>query len=278
MKKNKKKSNIIFYILLTIMAAIDIIPFLWMVLCSFKTQKELFVFPPTILPKKWTFSNYTKAWHAGGLDFTLMFINTLKIVVPVTVFTVISSALAAYGFARIKFKGRDFIFGLFLSSMMVPYAVTLIPSFLIFKSLNWINSFKPLIIPSLFGSTFAIFLMRQFFMTIPMDLEEAATIDGCSRIGIWSKIFLPLCKPILATLVVFTFQGTYNDFMGPLIYLNSTKKFTVQLGLASFRGMYNTRYDLLMAASVFTLIPILIIYLAAQKYFVEGIVMTGLKG
>ncbi|WP_026486400.1 carbohydrate ABC transporter permease [Caldanaerobius polysaccharolyticus] len=278
MRKKTAYRDIVAYTVLTIGALISLVPFFWMFTTSVKDQSEIFLFPPKWIPSIWHWENYRQAWHAGGLNFTLMFYNTMRIVIPVTISTVVISSLAAYSFARIDFVGKNFIFMGFLASMMVPGTVTIIPQFIMFRTLGWINTLKPLIVPGLFGSAFAIFLLRQFFLTIPQDLEDAAIIDGCSRFRIWWQIFLPLSKPIIATLTVFTFQGVYNDFMGPLIYLNSQDLFTVQLGLAAFRGVYQTRYDLLMAASVFTLVPIIVIFLFAQRYFIEGVVMTGIKG
>ena len=276
--RKTKRSIAVSYIILVVMSVLDVAPFLWMVLSSFKSQQELFAFPPTIWPSEWHPENYVNAWNSGSISCGGMFRNTMKIGIPSVIGNGLISSLAAYSFARINFKGRDKLFGLFLASMMVPGAVTMIPSFIMFRTFGWYNTFLPLIVPNLFGSAFAIFLLRQFFMTIPGELEEAARIDGCGRLRIWAQLFLPLSKPIIATLTVFTFQGNYNDLMGPLIYLSDSSKFTVQLGLATFRGMFSTRYDLLMAGSVFCLIPILVIYVFAQKYFVSGIVMTGLKG
>lgn len=273
-----KLSHSIAYIVLTIMAVVDIVPFIWMFLCSFKTRGEILSFPPTFWPTEWRFQNYSDAWNAGGLNFTNMFINTLLIAIPATFFTVLSSSLAAYGFARIKFRGREAIFIVFLISMMIPDAVTLIPTFLIFKNIGLLNTLWAILIPQFFGFALQIFLIRQFFMTIPRDMEDAAVIDGCNRFKIYYKVFIPLSKPVITAATVFTFQFAYNDFLKPLIFLNDTGKFTVQLGLATFRGMYRTQYDLLMAASFFTLLPILILYIFAQKYFVEGIVTTGIKG
>lgn len=275
----KTKRSIIFsYILLIFFTLIVLLPFIWMFLSSFKSQRELFKFPPTIIPQVWKAENYSTAWNAGAVNFGVMFLNSMQIVIPVTVFTVLTSSLAAYSFARIKYKGRELIFMAFLASMMVPSAVLMIPQFLMFTGLGWIDSYLPLIVPRLFGGAFAIFLMRQFFMTISIELEEAAIIDGCSRLRIWAQIFMPLSKTIIATLAVFTFQGSYNDFINPLIYLNTASKYTVQLGLASFKGSFSTRYDLLMAASMFAMLPILVVYAFSQKYIVKGIVMTGIKG
>ena len=205
-----------------------------------------------------------------------MFINSMKVTIPVVVFNITFSSLAAYSFARINFRFKTFM--LFISSLMVPAAVVMIPKILLFTKLNLVDSYAPLILPSAFGTAFSIFLLRQFFMTIPADLEEAAVIDGCSKLRIWATIMVPLSKPIIATLSVFLFQWSYNDFLGPLIYLNSDKLFTVQLGLASFRNAFATRYDLIMAGSMLALLPILIIYIVLQKYIVKGIVMSGLKG
>jgi multiple sugar transport system permease protein len=266
------------YITLAIGAFFSIIPFLWMLSTSLKTQAEIFVFPPIWFPSTPIWENYADAWYAGGLDFGRMFLNTANVVVPVTLFTLISSSLAAYAFARIPFFGRETVFMVFLASLMIPYAPTIIPQFVLFRELGWLDSLRPLIVPGLFGNAFAIFFLRQFFLTLPGDLEDAAMIDGATRLQIWWRIFLPLSKPALATLAVFTFQGVYNDFLGPLIYVNSQDRFTVQLGLAAFRGVYSTRYDLLMAASVFTLAPIITLFLFAQRYFVESINLSGLKG
>jgi len=273
-----KRSIVASYVLLILFTLVVLLPFIWMFLSSFKSQRELFQYPPTIIPKNWKFTNYSTAWNAGAVNFGVMFLNTMQIVIPVTVFTVLTSSLAAYAFARIKFKGREFIFMTFLASMMVPFAVLMIPQFLLFTGLGWIDTYLPMIVPRLFGTAFAIFLMRQFFMTITVELEEAAIIDGCGRFRIWWQIFMPLSKTIIATLVVFTFQGSYNDFINPLLYLNTATKYTVQMGLASFKGSFSTRYDLLMAASMFAMVPVLVIYAFSQKYIVKGIVMSGIKG
>lgn len=273
-----KKGLIISYIVVTLASLLVLMPFVWMVMSSFKGQRELYAFPPTLIPKVWKFSNYTQAINTGSTNLFRMFLNSLQIAVPVTVFTIIFASMAAYAFARIQFPGRNFLFMLFISSMMVPSAIMLIPQFMMFTGLGLIDSYWPLIMPEMFGKAFSIFLLRQFFLSIPGELEEAAIIDGCGRLRIWSTIFLPLSKPIIATLAVFTFQRSYNDFMNPMIYLNSDTKFTIQLGLAGFQNSYTARYDLIMAASVLTLIPVLILYIACQKYIVKGIVMTGIKG
>lgn len=276
--KQSKKSIIISYVILAFATLIVLLPFFWMLVSSFKSQRELFAYPPTFFPSVWKWENYKQVLSAGSISFFQMFINSMKVTIPVVVFNITFSSLAAYAFARINFPYKKFLFMLFISSMMIPSAVVMVPRFLLFTKLRMIDTYLPLILPSAFGTAFSIFLLRQFFMTIPIDLEEAAVIDGCGKFRIWATIIVPLSKPIIATLSVFLFQGSYNDFMGPLIYLNSDTKFTVQLGLAGFRNSFSTRYDLIMAGSMLALIPILIIYIVCQKYIVKGIVMSGLKG
>lgn len=276
--KQSKKSIVISYVILAFATLIVLLPFLWMLVSSFKSQRELFAYPPTFFPSVWKWENYKKALSVGSISFFQMFLNSMKVTIPVVVLNITFSSLAAYAFARISFPHRKLIFMLFISSLMIPAAVVMIPRFMFFTNLKLIDTYWPLILPSAFGTAFSIFLLRQFFMTIPKDLEEAAVIDGCGKLRIWATIIVPLSKPIIATLSVFLFQGTYNDFMNPLIYLNSDTKFTIQLGLASFRNSFGTRYDLIMAGSMLALIPVLIIYIVCQKYIVKGIVMAGLKG
>lgn len=276
--RKSKRSIVASYAIMIFAALVVLLPFFWMLVSSLKSQRELFAYPPTFLPGVWKWSNYVTAATTGSITFFHMFINSMIVTLPVTVGNIVVSSLAAYAFARIKFPGREFIFMLFISSMMVPAAIVLIPQFMMFTSLRMIDTFWPLILPQFFGKAFSIFLLRQFFMTIPLELEEAAIIDGCGKLRIWGTILMPLSKPIIATLAVFVFQNSYNDFMNPVIYINSSDKFTIQLGLAAFRNAFTTRYDLVMAGSMIALIPVLILYICCQKYIVKGIVMTGLKG
>lgn len=276
--KQSKKSIVLSYVILAVATLVVLLPFFWMLVSSFKSQRELFAYPPKFFPSVWKWQNYKQVLSAGSISFFEMFINSMKVTIPVVVLNITFSSLAAYAFARINFPYKKFIFMLFISSMMIPSAVVMVPRFMFFTKLKLIDTYLPLILPSAFGTAFSIFLLRQFFMTIPKDLEEAAVIDGCGKFRIWATIIVPLSKPIIATLSVFLFQGSYNDFMGPLIYLNSDTKFTVQLGLAGFRNSFSTRYDLIMAGSMLALIPVLIIYIVCQKYIVKGIVMSGLKG
>lgn len=274
----KKQNKILIYILLLFVAALVVLPFLWMVVSAFKSQRELFAYPPTFFPTEWKFENFTEAASRGSISFAAMFVNSMKIAVPSTVFNIIFSSLAGYAFARLRFPHRDKIFMGFLAAMMVPFVVTLVPRFLMFRDLGFYDTYVPLIVPAMFGTPFSVFLTRQFFMTLPKELEEAAIVDGCSHLRIWWQIFLPLCKPIISTLAVFQFQSSYNDFMGPVIYIASDAKFTVQMGLSSFRNSFTSRYDLIMAGSILALIPVVILFVCCQKYIVRGIAMSGLKG
>lgn len=274
----KNSSKFLSYFLVILVALIVILPFLWMIVSAFKSQRELFAYPPSFFPKNWKVENFVEAATRGSISFFRMFLNTMMIAVPTTVFNIIFSSMAGYAFARLRFPFRNAIFMVFIASMMVPYAITLIPRFLLFKDLGFYDTYVPLIVPVMFGTAFSIFLTRQFFMTLPKELEEAAIVDGCSHFRIWAQIFMPLTKPIIATLAVFQFQSSYNDFLGPVIYISSDVKFTVQMGLNSFRNSFSTRYDLIMAGSIMALIPVVILFICCQKYIVRGIVMGGVKG
>jgi multiple sugar transport system permease protein len=251
-------------------------PFVWMVFSSLKTDAEIFIFPPELLPREARWSNYVDVMQS--FPFGTFILNSFKISVLGVVGQLLSCSLAAYAFARIRFPGREAIFLAWLACLMIPGQVTLIPQFLLFRSFGWLNTHYPLFVPHFFGGAFGTFLLRQFFMTIPQDLEDAATIDGCSRFDSYWRIFMPLAKPALATLAVFIFMGQWNNLIGPVIYLTSREKMTLTIGLAFFRGQYSTEWALLMAGAVISIIPILILYVAAQRYFVQGVVMSGLKG
>jgi len=225
--------------------------------------------------------NYVKAWAPEALDetFNRYLLNTIIITVLGITGVLLSSTLVAYAFARFRFPGRDVLFLIMISTMMIPVQVTMIPTFILFKYLGWIDTFAPLIVPTFFGGgAFNIFLMRQFFMTIPYELDDAAKIDGCNYFQIFSIILLPLVKPALATVAIFGFVYNWNDFLNPLIYLNSTSNYTLALGLQTFTTMYGTDYNLMMAASTIVLLPILIVFFFGQRYFIEGVATSGLKG
>lgn len=264
------------YLLLTGLGFLFALPFLWMVTSSLKVEADIWNYPPTWIPEPVMWTNYPEALEL--MNFSRLLRNTVLITGVNMIGTLLSCTWVVYGFARFKFPGRDFLFLLLLTTMMLPAQVTMIPLFILFRELNWLNTFFPLIVPAFFGNAFFIFLLRQFFMTIPTELDDAAKIDGCSYVGIWWRILLPLSKPALATVAIFTFIGTWNDFLLPLIYLNDQNKFTLTLGLATFRGLYDTQWGYLMAASIVVLLPCLVVFFLAQRSFVEGITFSGLQG
>ena len=270
----KISKKIFLHLVIYSLALIVIAPFVWMILTSFKDMSEIYVYPPKWLPEKFNFDNYVKAFTAA--PFGRYYFNSLVVAFAVTLGQLITCSMAAFAFARLRFKGRDVLFYVFLGTMMIPYNVTMIPSFMVLYWLGWIDTYYALIVPGL-ASAFGTFLLRQFFMTIPRELEEAAYIDGASRFQVLRKIIVPLAKPALATLAIFTFMGVFNDFIWALIVINSEQMQTVQLGLAIFRDRYLTEWDLLMAGSVTAVLPILIVFFFAQKYFIKGITLSGLK-
>jgi multiple sugar transport system permease protein len=270
----KISKKVLMHIIMYILAFATFAPILWMILTSVKDMSEIFVYPPKWIPSVFHFDNYVKAFQAA--PFGRYYLNSILVALTVTVGQLITCSMAAYAFARLKFRGRDALFMLFLATMMIPYNVTMIPSFMVLYWLGWIDTYQALIVPGL-ASAFGTFLLRQFFMTIPKELEEAAFMDGATRWNVLRKIIIPLSKPALATLAIFTFMGTFNDFIWALIVINSEKMRTVQLGLAIFRDRYLTQWDLLMAGSVTAVLPILLIFFFAQKYFIQGITLSGIK-
>jgi multiple sugar transport system permease protein len=253
------------------------LPFLWMVSTSLKETAQVWVFPPQWLPNPVRWQNYTEALTI--LPFGRYALNTLIITVVTTVGVVLTSSLCAYGFARLQFPGRDLIFMIVLTAIMIPYAVLLIPHYIMFRYLGWIDTYLPLTVPVWFGGgAFNIFLLRQFFRTIPAELSDAARIDGSSELGIYWRIIMPLAGPALAAVAIFTVLNAWNDFLGPLVYISSQDKFTLALGLAQFRGLYATQWQYLMAASTVVVVPTLVLFFLAQRYFIQGVVLTGLKG
>lgn len=266
--------NVLRHLAIYAFALIIAAPFIWMILTSFKDMSEIYVYPPKWLPEKFNFDNYVKAFTAA--PFGRYYANSLIVAFAVTLGQLITCSMAAFAFARLKFKGRDILFYVFLGTMMIPYNVTMIPSFMVLYWLGWIDSYYALIVPGL-ASAFGTFLLRQFFITIPRELEEAAYIDGATKLQVLRRIIIPLAKPALATLAIFTFMGVFNDFIWALIVVNSEQMQTVQLGLAIFRDRYLTEWDLLMAGSVTAVLPILIVFFFAQKYFIQGITLSGLK-
>lgn len=271
----------VLYIVAIVTALLFSIPFFWTISSSLKSVREIHVFPPTMFPAVPKWENYISVFTLA--PFARYIVNTVIITILAMAGQMLSASAVAYGFSRFRFPGRDGLFFIVLSTMMLPWQVTIVPTFLLFRYLGWINTYLPLIVPSYFGgSAFFIFLLRQFFTTIPRDLDEAAKIDGASSVRIFWSVLLPLAKPALATVAIFAFIEHWNEFIGPLIYLNSPDKFTVSIGLQYFTATpfsdNEPREAVLMAASLIVAMPPLILFFAAQKYFVRGIVTTGLKG
>lgn len=275
--KNSKKrtlKNVIIYFVLIIGSIIMILPFLWMLSTSFKTSLSTFVFPPQFIPREVTLEHYQKIMDLYPMGRFLM--NSTLVAVLVTLGQMLISAMAAYVFARMEFRGKNALFLIYLATLMVPFQVTVTPLFIIMVKLNWLNSYQALIVPLIF-SAFSVFLLRQFFLTIPKSLEEAAFIDGASHFTIFNKIMLPLAKPALATVTIFAFMESWNNYLWPLIVINDTDYMTLPLALANLQGRWTTDWNALMAGTVITVVPIIIVYLFAQKHFIEGLTHTGIK-
>ncbi|WP_200883326.1 carbohydrate ABC transporter permease [Planococcus sp. CAU13] len=257
------------FVLLAVGSLLILSPLWWMFATSLKTMAEVMSYPPSFFPESWEWANYIRAWQAA--PFTTYTINTITITTLVVIGSVLANSFIAYGFAKIPFRGKGIWFAIVLSTMMIPGFVTLIPQYVLFSKLGWVNTYYPLIVPHFFGSAFYIFLLRQFYMTIPTELIEAAKIEGANHFYIWWKIGLPLTKPALATVAIFSFNGAWNDFLGPLLYLNDENLYTLQLGLAVFKGQLSTQWNYLMAGSLLVLLPVILLFFFFQKYFIQGI-------
>ncbi len=271
------------YAALLLVTFIFAFPLFWMVSSALKSDPQVYTLPPVWIPIPAHFYNFMDGWTR--LDFNTMAINSIfRYTLPVVIATVLSSTFIAYGFAKIKWPGRDVVFFLCMMTMMLPWQVTMVPLFVVFKNFGWINSYRPLVVPSLFGSAYFIFLLRQFFRSIPEELSDAARIDGASELGILIRIILPLARPALAVVALFTFIGTWNNYLGPLIYINQDELFPLALGvqrlnrIANSMGTSGNAYPHLMAVSTIIALPIIILFFLAQRTFIEGISLTGLKG
>lgn len=265
------------YIALILFSMFFILPWLWMISTSLKNPSELAIWPPIWIPNPVRWDNYFQAFQTAQLG--QFFLNTLYIAIPTVIGAVISNSIAAYGFARVKWPGRDIVFGIVLGTMILPGFVTFIPLYIIFHRLGWINTYLPLIVPGFLANPFFIFLLRQFFMGLPVELSDAARVDGCSEFGIFWRIILPLARPALAVVALFQFIGSWNDYFGPLIYLSDKALYTISLGIANMQSTYGfMNFAWIMAATVMSVIPIVILFFFAQRTFIEGIALTGLKG
>jgi multiple sugar transport system permease protein len=272
----KRLQSVAWHVILALGALTMIVPFVWMISSSLKAEGDIFIYPPQWIPVPVHWENYSDLLN--NMPFALFTFNSFKVSSLAAIGQLLSCSLAAYAFARLKFPGREIVFFILLAALMIPGEVTLIPVYLIMRYLGWLNTHLPLTVPYFFGGSFGTFLLRQFFLTIPTELEDAALIDGAGRFTIYWRIFLPLAKPALATLGLFIFMAQWNNLLAPVIYLNDQDKMTLTVGLAYTQGEFTTQWNLLMAGAVISILPILILYAFAQKYFVQGVVLSGLKG
>lgn len=264
------------YLILITVGLTMLLPLLWMISTSLKQPGEVFLLPPKWIPNPPQWNNYVKLFDV--LPFGHFLLNSLKIASIATLGALLSCSMAAFAFARMNFPGRNFLFAFILATLMIPYHVTLIPLFAVYKNLGWLSTHLPLTVPYFFGTAFGIFLIRQFYLTIPQELVDAARIDGCTFIQIYYKIFLPLAKPALATLGIFTFLGSWNNLIGPLIFLNDIETMTLTLGLTLLTTQSNGRWELIQAGAVISVVPMILIFLIGQEHFIQGIARTGIKG
>jgi multiple sugar transport system permease protein len=267
-KKEWNIKNLVVFLILLFGSIVLLTPLWSMISTSLKSPQEILQYPPSFFPEHFRFSNYILAWKTG--DFTRWSINTLLIAAASTIGNVLINSFVAYGFAKVRFKGRNALFVIVLSTMIIPGFVTMVPQYILFSKLGWVNTYLPLIVPAFLGSAFNIFLIRQFMMTVPNEIIEAAIMDGASHFRIWWLIVMPLVKPALITVAIFSFTGAWNDLLGPLLYLSDEKLYTLQLGLQTFKGSVQTQWNYLMAMSVMVLIPIILIFFMFQRYFIKG--------
>jgi multiple sugar transport system permease protein len=267
------------YVALAAGAVPTLLPFVWLLRSAFMQDAQMFISPPQWIPDPFQWSNFTEALTAQ--PFGRYFLNTVVIAVISVIGTVLTCSIAAFSFSRLRWRGRNLVFGVLLSSVMLPYAVTLIPTFVMWQELGALNTIAPLTVPSWFagagGGVLNVFLLRQFFLTIPFELDEAAYIDGASPWRVFWMVVMPLSKPAIVVVTIFTFIGTWNDFLGPLLYLNDEEKYTLSIGLASFQSIYITQWGYLMAASAAVIAPIVALFFFLQRYFIEGVTLTGIK-
>lgn len=275
-RKRIPYAKIISYILLILAAITTVFPFYWMVTSALKPAADILKVPPDIVPTRITFGNFNRFLTYANVPRA--FANTLFISLCVVIGTLFTSSMAAYGFAKIQFSFRKQIYGVFLATLMIPGQLTLVPLYMIFSKLAWQDTYLPLILPTVMINAYGIFLIRSFMESIPDSYIESAYIDGANPFVCYAKVVLPLCKPVLVTLGLFAFIGAWNDFMGALIYIDSTEKFTITLVLKAFRGRTNLKWGEIMAGSTVAVIPIILFYLFSQRFFIEGIALTGIKG
>lgn len=274
-ERRERSVNLVIYVVLTGLVIALMVPFFWMVSSSLKQDNQVFSVPIQWIPEEFVWTNYRDIWTRIPMMGYLQ--NSLYLAVIITALQVLTGSLAAYGFSKVRFPGRDMLFLGYIATIAVPWQAYMVPQYIMMQKMGLTNSFTALILLQAFGA-FGVFLMRQYYLTIPDELSEAARIDGLSEYGIWARIILPLSKPALASLALLTFVGTWNDYMGPFIYLTSNRLWTVQLGLRSFVGQFDAEFAMIMTGSVISVVPILIIFLFGQRYFIQGIATSGMKG
>lgn len=267
--------SVLLHALLLAGSGIMLTPFVWMLSTSLKEPAQIFTYPPQWIPDPIAWQNYRNAFQ--GMPFGRFYLNSLIVAGSITVLQLLGSSLAAFAFARLRFPGRNAVFLLYLATLMIPFQVTMIPNFILVRLLGWFDTYQALILPPAF-SAFSTFLLRQYFRGIPLDLDEAARMDGASSLRIWAQVIVPLSGPVLAALAIFVFLQSWNDFLWPLVVTDSNEMRTLPVGLAAFQGQYSVRWNLLMAASVIAMLPVLIVYIIGQKWFVRGITLTGMGG
>jgi multiple sugar transport system permease protein/sn-glycerol 3-phosphate transport system permease protein len=276
LRRGRVLELVLSYTILLAGTAVLMIPFFWMLSTSLKPLDEVYVYPIIWIPSELVWSNYTDVFK--NVPFGRYLYNSVYISVFAIIGNLLGSSLAAFSFARLRYPGKNFLFVVMLSTLMVPAWVTMIPHFILFKWLGWLDTYLPILVPAFFANPFYTFLLRQFFLGIPVEMEDAARIDGCTSLGIFWRIFLPLSKPALATVAIFSFFYYWNDLLYPLIYLQSQAKFPVPMGIATFRGEQYANFALMMAAATMALLPLIVVFFFAQRLFIQGVVITGVKG
>jgi multiple sugar transport system permease protein len=274
-RPRRRAGHLALHAILIAGSVVMLLPFLWMISTSLKRPPEIFTFPPVWIPSRLAWENY--ATTVSVMPFGRFYFNSFVVAASVTILQLLTSSLAAFAFARLRFRGRSALFLLYLATLMIPFQVTMLPNFVLMRYLGWYDTYQALILPPAF-SAFSTFLLRQYFLGIPLDLDEAARIDGASSFRIWWSIITPLSGPVLAALTIFVFLGNWNDFLWPLVITNSIEMRTLPVGLSTFQGQYNVQWHLLMAGSVIAMLPVLIIYIIGQRWFIRGITRSGLGG
>jgi multiple sugar transport system permease protein len=270
-----RPSHIALHAALIAGSVVMLLPFVWMLSTSLKRPPEIFTYPPVWIPSEIAWDNYAKT--VSVMPFGRFYLNSLIVTASVTTLQILVSSLAAFAFARLRFRGRDALFLLYLATLMIPFQVTMIPNFIVVRTLGWYDTYQALILPTAF-SAFSTFLLRQYFLGIPRDLDEAARMDGASSFQIWWRVILPLSGPVLAALAIFVSLNSWNDFLWPLIITNSLEMRTLPVGLSAFQGQFKVEWHLLMAGSVIAMLPVLVVYIFAQRWFIKGITLTGMGG